>query len=136
MLKDDCLFCRIVKGELPSNTIYEDDDFKVILDIGPVTKGHALIIPKDHFSDMYEIPEEKAAAAIGLAKRLIIKMTDRLGCDGFNILQNNKEAAEQTVPHFHIHLIPRYSGQRKLFGFGSLELTPEELAKIAEEIRG
>lgn len=136
MLKDDCLFCRIVKGELPSNTIYEDDDFKVILDIGPVTKGHALIIPKDHFSDMYEIPEERAAAAIGLAKRLMIKMTDRLGCDGFNILQNNKEAAEQTVPHFHIHLIPRYSGQRKLFGFGSLEFTPEEFAKIAEEIRG
>lgn len=136
MLKDDCIFCRIIKGEIPSNTIFEDEEFKVILDAGPVSRGHALILPKDHYSDLYEIPEEKAASAIKLAKKLMIQMTDKLGCDGFNVLQNNKEAADQSVPHFHMHLIPRYVDGQKLFAYEPLKFTPEEQAETAKLIKG
>lgn len=136
MFKDDCIFCRIIKGEIPSYTIYEDDDFKVILDAGPASKGHALILPKDHYDDLYELPEDKAAAAFLLAKKLMAKMTDKLKCDGFNIVQNNKEAADQTVKHFHMHLIPRYVGGQKVFSYTPLQPTPEEQTEIKDKITG
>lgn len=104
----DCIFCKIIAGEIPSYTIYEDEEFKVILDIAPAAKGHALILPKVHYANLYDIDEEVAGRAMKLAKRLATKMTDVLGCEGFNLLQNNNEAAGQTVFHFHLHLIPRY----------------------------
>lgn len=132
MLADDCIFCKIIKGDIPSYTIYEDEEFKVILDIGPVSEGHALILPKDHYRDFYELPEEKAVSAIKLAKKLMIKMTDKLNCDGFNILQNNKEAADQSVPHYHMHLIPRYKDGQKLFAYTPLEIESERHAKIRD----
>jgi len=132
MLADDCIFCKIVKGDIPSYTIYEDDEFKVILDIGPVSEGHALIIPKDHFEDFYELPEEKAVSVIKLAKKLMTKMTEKLGCDGFNILQNNKEVADQSVPHYHMHMIPRYKNGQKLFAYTPLEVSSERQSQIKE----
>ena len=85
----DCIFCKIAGGDIPSATLYEDDDFRVILDLGPATKGHALILPKHHYANLYEIPEEMAAKAMVLAKRMAAAMTEALGCDGFNIVQNN-----------------------------------------------
>ena len=97
----DCIFCKIAGGDIPSATLYEDDDFRVILDLGPATKGHALILPKHHYANLYEIPEEMAAKAMVLAKRMAAAMTEALGCDGFNIVQNNGEVAGQTVFHFH-----------------------------------
>ena len=106
--QDNCIFCKIIAGKIPSHTIYEDEQFKVILDVGPATRGHALIIPKNHFTNLYELPEEMAADAMKLAKKLMIKMTEKLHCDGFNVIQNNGEVAGQTVFHFHMHLIPRY----------------------------
>lgn len=136
MLKDDCIFCRIIKGEIPSYTIYEDDGFKVILDAGPAEKGHALILPKNHYADMYELPEDIAVDAVKLARKMMVKMTDKLKCDGFNIVQNNREAAEQTVPHFHMHLVPRYEGGQKLFGYQPREFTPEEQAAVRDLIMG
>ena len=131
MLSDNCIFCKIIKGDIPSYTIHEDDDFKVILDVGPVAEGHALILPKDHYADFYELPEDKAVAAIKLAKKLMVKMTDKLNCDGFNIMQNNKEAADQSVPHYHMHLIPRYVGGQKLFAYTPLTVD----SKRQEEIK-
>lgn len=120
MKKDDCIFCRIANGSIPSKTIYEDDEFRVILDLGPATKGHALSLPKEHYADIYEIPEDTAADAMKLAKRMAAVMKEKLHCDGFNIVQNNGEAAGQTVRHFHIHLIPRYrdDGQHISVGTG------------------
>lgn len=109
MVRDDCIFCKIANGEIPSNTIYEDEDFRVILDANPCSKGHALILPKQHYANVYELDDEIAAKVFPLAKKLATKMTDRLGADGFNILQNNGEVAGQTVFHFHMHLIPRYN---------------------------
>lgn len=108
MKNENCIFCKIAAGEIPSATIYEDDDFRVILDIEPASKGHALILPKDHYANLYELPEELASKALVVAKKVITKMTEIVGCDGYNVLQNNGEAAGQTVFHFHMHLIPRY----------------------------
>lgn len=108
MKKNNCIFCKIAAGEIPSATIYEDEDFRVILDIEPASKGHALILPKEHYANLYEMPDELAAKVLVLAKQIITKMTDILGCDGYNVLQNNGEVAGQTVFHYHMHLIPRY----------------------------
>lgn len=107
---DDCIFCKIAAGEIPSATIYEDEEFRVILDLGPATKGHALLIPKKHYANLMEIPEDLAAKAMVTAKKVVTVMKEALGCDGYNVVQNNGEAAGQTVFHFHMHLIPRYAG--------------------------
>ena len=104
----DCIFCKIAAGEIPSATIYEDDDFRVILDMGPATRGHALILPKKHFADVTEISEETAAKVLPLAAKIGTAMKKSLGCAGFNLVQNNGTAAGQTVFHFHVHVIPRY----------------------------
>ena len=106
----DCIFCKLANGEIPTATLYEDDEFRVILDQGPATKGHALILPKQHFANIYEIPDETAAKAMILGKKMATAMTKALHSDGFNLVQNNGEAAGQTVFHFHMHLIPRYEG--------------------------
>lgn len=101
-------FCKLANGVFQTNSIYEDDKFNVILDLGPATRGHALILPKEHADNLYELPDETAAAAMILAKKLAKKMVDKLGADGLNVVQNNGEAAGQTVMHYHLHLIPRY----------------------------
>ena len=131
---ENCVFCNLANGIWDSATLYEDADFRVILDLGPAPKAHALILPKAHYANIYEIPEELAAKAIVLAKKMAGIMTEALGCDGFNIVQNNGEAAGQTVFHFHMHLIPRYNGDDAGFGWKTKELdeaTKEEvLAKV------
>lgn len=108
-MKDDCIFCKLANGVFATNSIYEDEDFNVILDAGPATKGHALILPKEHYANIYEMPEDLLAKVMILAKKQAVHMTEKLGCDGFNIVQNNGETAGQTVFHYHLHLIPRYA---------------------------
>ena len=137
MKDENCIFCKIAAGEIPSKTIYENEEFRVILDISPATKGHALIIPKEHYANIYELPEEMAGKAMVLAKNLAAHMTEALGCDGFNLVQNNGEVAGQTVFHFHMHLIPRYEGdgnQDKLC-WNHLELSQEELDDIHQKLK-
>ena len=134
MKKEDCIFCKIANGEIPSATLYEDEEFRVILDLGPAAKGHALILPKEHYANLYEIDDEVAARAIKLAKKMVIKMTDVLGCDGYNIVQNNGTAAGQTVFHFHMHLIPRYENDNAGFGWNTGKLTDEDKAEILAKI--
>ena len=125
-MKDpNCIFCKIAAGEIPAATIYEDDDFRVIMDLGPASKGHALILPKEHYANLYELDDEVAAKALIVAKKVITKMTDILGCDGYNILQNNGTVAGQTVFHFHIHLIPRYENDTVNIGWEPGKLTDE-----------
>ena len=132
---ENCIFCKIANGEIPSATLYEDEDFRVILDLGPASKGHSLILPKSHAANIYELPDETAAKAMVLAKKMATKLRDGLNCDGFNIVQNNGEIAGQTVFHFHMHLIPRYKDDDAGFGWKSGELTDadrdEILAKLA-----
>ena len=119
---ENCVFCNLANGIWDSATLYEDDDFRVILDLGPASKGHALILPKAHYANIYEIPEELAAKAIVLAKKMAGIMTEALGCDGFNIVQDNGEASGQTVFHFHMHLIPRDKDDKAGFGWNTGEL--------------
>ena len=108
MKKDDCIFCKLANGVFPTNSIYEDDLFNVILDASPANEGHALILPKEHYQDVFEIDEDTLGKAMILAKKIAIKQTEVLKCDGVNIIQNNKEAAGQSVPHYHLHVIPRF----------------------------
>ena len=126
MKDDNCIFCKLANKDIPTNIIYEDDRFTVILDASPATKGHALILP-----------DEDASAVFVLAKKLATKMTEILHCDGFNIVQNNGEVAGQTVFHFHMHLIPRYlnDGNQDKLTWNHAEFTPEEIAEIAAELR-
>ncbi len=91
MRDDNCIFCKIANGDIPSKALYEDDDFKVILDLGPATKGHALILPKNHYANIYKLPDEAASKVMLLAKKMTIRMTEKLNCDGFNLVQNNGE---------------------------------------------
>ena len=130
MRQDNCIFCKIAAGDIPSATIYEDNDFRVILDIEPASKGHALILPKEHYANLYELSDELAAKALIVAKKVITKMTDVLGCDGYNVVQNNGEAAGQTVFHFHIQLIRRYEGENVNIGWSQGILTEEIKAEI------
>lgn len=130
----NCIFCKIANGEIPAATIYEDERFRVILDLGPASKGHALILPKEHYADIYEIPEDLAAEAYKLAARLAKKLTEVLNCDGFNIVQNNKGAAGQTVFHFHMHLIPRYENDQVGLGWKPGTLTEEVKQEILEKM--
>ena len=132
MRDDNCIFCKLANGVIPTNSIYEDDDFKVILDASPATRGHSLIIPKEHYKDMYEIDEDTAAKAMRLAKKLTVLMTDKLNCDGFNILQNNREVAGQTVFHFHMHLIPRYKEGASILTWGHETFSDDEMAEIRD----
>ena len=133
-MKEDCIFCRIANGEIPAKTLYEDDKFRVILDQGPATKGHALIIPKEHYADLYELPEELAGEVMKLAKRMVIRMTEKLGCKGFNLVQNNGDLAGQTVFHFHMHMIPRYQADGQKIGWKPQEATQEELEQTRAQI--
>ncbi len=136
MKKEDCIFCKIANGEISSKTLYEDRDFRVILDLGPATKGHALILPKDHAANLYELPDELAQKVLPLAKKMAVQLKETLQCDGLNLVQNNGEVAGQTVHHFHMHLIPRYKGDGQRIGWVPGEPSQEELEAIKEQIVG
>ena len=134
---DNCIFCKIAAGEIPSATLYEDEEFRVILDLGPASKGHALILPKQHYANLYELPDELAEKVIRLAKKMVIAMTKALQCDGFNVVQNNGEAAGQTVFHFHMHLIPRYLNAKNndILNWSHETFSPEEMAEIRDSLK-
>lgn len=131
---DNCIFCKIANGAIPSKTLYEDEDFRVILDIEPATKGHALILPKKHFANIYELSEEYAGKVFKVAKNMAGKMQDALGFDGFNVLQNNGEAAGQTVFHFHMHLIPRYNNDNAGLDMPGKKAADYDLNEVAAKI--
>ena len=134
MKNDNCIFCKIAAGEIPSKTLYEDEKFRVILDLGPATRGHALVIPKEHYADLYEIPEETAGEAMKVAKKMAAVMTEKLKADGFNIVQNNGEVSGQSVFHFHIHLIPRREGDGINVTWTPTEPTDEQIAAVQAKL--
>lgn len=133
MLDDNCIFCKIAAGEIPSETVYEDEQFRAILDLGPASAGHTLILPKAHFKDVTEISDEYAANVLKVAAKLGKAMKKGLGCEGFNLVQNNGEAAGQTVFHLHVHLIPRMKNDNIDIKWAQGECA--DGGKIAEEIK-
>ena len=132
---DNCIFCKIANGEIPAATLYEDEDFRVILDLGPASKGHALILPKAHAANIYELSDEMAAKVMVLAKKMAGALTKALNCDGFNIVQNNGECAGQTVFHFHMHLIPRYKEDNVGITWKPGELTDKDKEEILSKVK-
>lgn len=134
-MTDNCIFCKIANGEIPSATLYEDDDFRVILDISPAAKGHMLIMPKQHFADIMSMPEDLTAKAFTIAKKMAARLEKVLGCDGINLVQNNHEAAGQTVFHFHIHVIPRYAGDKLGIGWKPGKLSDADRDDLVEKFK-
>jgi histidine triad (HIT) family protein len=110
MADPDCLFCKIVAGELPATIVAEDERTVAFMDIHPATRGHALVVPREHARDVHEIDPEDLQAVAVAAQRLATRACDNLGADGVNLLNSNGAAAWQTVFHFHVHVIPRYDG--------------------------
>ena len=135
MRDSNCIFCKIANGEIPSRTIEENDMFRVVLDVGPATRGHALILPKEHYRNLYDLPEEMAAEAVKMAKKVALKMKEKLNCDGVNIVQNNEESAGQTVFHFHMHVIPRYTNDGQVIGWKPGQQTAEEMDEVLEALK-
>ena len=131
----DCIFCKLANGEIPTATLYEDDEFRVILDQGPATKGHALILPKQHFADVCALDGDIAAKVLPLGAKIGSAMKKSLGCAGFNLVQNNGEAAGQTVFHFHMHVIPRYAGGEDMVSWDPKPAKREELEKQGAKLR-
>lgn len=134
MKKDNCIFCKIANGEIPSRTIYEDKQFRVILDLSPAAKGHALILPKEHADNLFELPEETAADAMRVAKKVGALLKDKLHADGLNLVQNNGEVAGQTVMHFHLHMIPRYKEDGQKINWIPQEVEASVLDAVCKQI--
>ncbi len=135
MKEENCVFCKIASGEIPSYTLYEDNLFKVFLDLSPTSFGHALLIPKEHYANLFELDDDIASKALILAKKVATAMKASLQCDGFNLLQNNGEIAGQTMFHFHIHLIPRYKDDNTKIIFDHKSLKEEDAKTILDTIK-
>ena len=131
-MKNDCVFCAIAAGEIPSFKVYEDDDFLAYLDINPFSKGHVLVIPKAHSSCLLDTPDETLSRLVLKVRDVAAKVKAALCCDGFNILQNNGESAGQTVKHMHFHIVPRYGAG--LVDFENHKADMEELKALAAKI--
>jgi histidine triad (HIT) family protein len=130
----NCIFCKIIKGDIPSATVYEDEYFKAIMDISPAAKGHIIILPKQHSDNLLELDADSASRALLVAQKIARAQMEELKCDGVNLLQNNGEAAGQTVNHFHIHLIPRYNGDEVAIEWPHGTYAEGEAAELAESI--
>lgn len=135
MRDENCIFCKIANGDIPAATVYEDDEFRVILDLGPASKGHALILPKSHYKDICEADEGIAAKLFPLAARIGGAMKQGLGASGFNVVQNNGTSAGQTVFHLHVHVIPRYEDGPAMVTWEPGQSDAEELAEVAEILK-
>ena len=135
MTKDDCIFCKLANGVFPTNSIYEDENFNVILDVSPANRGHALILPKQHFDNIFEIDDETASKIMPLAKKIATAVKKVTGCDGVNVQQNNGTAAGQSVFHLHVHISPRFDDDKFKLVWDPKSFSDEELAATAEELR-
>lgn len=135
MSEQDCIFCRIVAGELPAQIVDQDERTLAFMDISPATRGHALVIPRRHARDLLEIPAEELEATVLAAQRLAARMPDRLGAQGVNLLNSCGRAAWQTVFHFHIHVIPRYQGDPLRLPWTPAQGDPDEIAQAAAALR-
>jgi len=131
----DCLFCKIVAGEIPSERVDEDERTVAFMDINPATRGHALVIPRRHAANLLEIDAEDLAATVAAAQRLARTVSERLGADGVNLINSCGPAAWQTVYHFHVHVIPRYEDDPLRLPWTPAPGDPDEIAAAAAQLR-
>ena len=134
MKKEDCIFCKLANGDIPTNAIYEDEYVKAIFDLSPASKGHIIILTKEHFDNVYSIDEATVGHVYKVAAKLADGINQALDCEGINILQNNGELAGQTVFHFHVHIIPRYKGDTVRAGWVPGKITKDEIEELSEKI--
>ena len=134
-MADDCVFCKIVAGELPSERVDEDEHTVAFMDLNPWTRGHALVVPRNHSRNLYEIDDEDLRHAVTASKRLALRMRDRLRCDGVNLLNACEPAAWQTVFHFHVHVVPRFTDDPLRVPIAPEQADPADLAAVAAELR-
>ena len=134
MKKDDCIFCKLANGDIPTNSLYEEDIVKVIFDAGPASDGHVLILPKNHYDDIYSMDEDTAAHIFKVATRIAKAYKQSLDYEGLNIVQNNGEAAGQTVFHFHMHIIPRYKNDTVNVGWKPGEAKEDVINAIKNKV--
>lgn len=132
-MDENCIFCKLANGIFDTNTLYENEDFRVFFDVSPATKGHVLIVPKKHYANVFEMPEEVIGKAYVLAKKVATVLKEVTGCVGINILQNNGEAAGQSVFHFHIHVIPRYDDSTEMLFWKAHEVDQNVVDGIIEK---
>ena len=135
-MAEDCIFCKIVAGEIPAQRVDEDEHTVAFMDLNPWTRGHALVVPRAHSRNLYEVGDEDLAHTVQAAKRLAGRMRDRLGCDGVNLINSCEPAAWQTVFHLHVHVIPRYEDDPLSLPTKPKEAERDELERVAEELRG
>ncbi|WP_312043281.1 HIT family protein, partial [Anaerotignum sp.] len=130
----DCIFCKILNGDIPSATIYEDEEFKAILDRFPANQGHVLILPKEHSANIFEIDPQLAGRLFTLATKIAREMKHILGFEHMNVMQNNGTVAGQTVYHFHLHLIPRYENDGITIAYQPMDLTDEQISDMRKKL--
>ena len=135
MSDPDCIFCKIIAGEIPGQIVDQDDRTVAFMDISPATRGHTLVVPRNHARNLLEIDEEDLAAVVRTAQRLARRVTERLGADGVNLLNSCGSAAWQTVFHFHMHVIPRYEDDPLRLPWTPSSGDPDEIAAVADELR-
>ncbi len=131
----DCIFCKIIKGEIPSSKVYEDESFIAILDISPANKGHTLVIPKEHIETFLDADTDMAAALNRVAHDVAEAVVKTTGCDGYNLLINNKKSSGQLVPHLHLHIIPRYEDDGIKLEWTHKKYEEEEMIKYLNDIK-
>lgn len=134
-MRNDCIFCAIADGEIPSFKVYEDELVLAYLDINPFAKGHTLVIPKAHSEGLLDTDDATLAAVIARVKKIAAHVKAKLGADGFNILQNNGEAAGQTVKHLHFHIVPRFAADGGTIAFDNHQGDMAALKALADELR-
>lgn len=134
-MKDNCIFCKIIDGQIPSTTVYEDAEFKAIMDISPANKGHVIVLVKEHVENIFELNDELAAKVFPVVSKVASAVKKTLKCDGINVLQNNGTAAGQTVFHLHVHIIPRYDGDNEILGWNTKSYEDGEALQLAEQIK-
>lgn len=135
MKKEDCIFCKLANGDIPTNAIYEDDIVKAIFDLSPASKGHIIILTKEHFDNVFSIDAKTIAHVYEVAAKVATAVNEALDCEGMNILQNNGEISGQTVFHFHVHIIPRYKGDNVKVCWTQGKITQEEIEKLTGNIQ-
>jgi histidine triad (HIT) family protein len=134
-MAEDCIFCKIVAGEVPAQIVAQDEQTLAFMDIAPATRGHALVIPKRHAQDLWEIEPSELVAVAAAAQRLALRVRDRLGADGVNLINSCRPEAWQTVFHFHIHVIPRYAGDPLKLPWVPAPGDMDAIAAAADQLR-
>lgn len=131
----ECLFCKIIRGEIPSKKIYEDSRTLAILDINPASEGHVLVMPKKHSETIFEASEEDLQSAVATVKKVSLQIRDALKPEGLNVIQNNGEQAGQVIAHLHFHVLPRYKDDKIMIGFPRNQVDESHLNDIMNKLK-